>query len=335
MMLNFVQMVNQGILGGFSLYFLAKSIFYLSPNIFGASMPLAFLLAMLLSLGQMSQDGELIALRAGGFSFYDIFSWIFVAALFCSLLLAAINNWAGPKGLKRSTDYTLFMITRVSKIELKPRTFQQISDWVLYAREVNSLTGKMRGVKLVRRINKGEAPAFVTKLNAVDGRYRMARDQGLEIELSDGQFSQTDCKDENTLLYGSFDSYKTMLPFFSESGRTRGLSQSETPTLDMLDAGRGLPEKFRIEVASRFALALAPLIFFLVGAPLGVALDKRGRSAGFAISLLLIFFYYGLTISGLVLARKYPALFPWVIFAPAALAALGGIWLWKKRLVAR
>jgi lipopolysaccharide export LptBFGC system permease protein LptF len=193
----------------------------------------------------------------------------------------------------------------------------------------------MRGVKLVRRINKGDSPAFVTKLNAFDGRYRMARDQGLEIELSDGQFSQTDCKDENKLLYGSFASYKTMLPFFSESGRARALSQSEIPTLGMLEPGFRLPEKFRVEVASRFALALAPLVFFLVGAPLGVALDKRGRSTGFAISLLIIFFYYGLTISSLVLSRKYPALFPWAIFVPAALTGFAGLWLWKKRLAAR
>ncbi len=340
-MLNFVQMVNQGVLAGFSFYFLAKSMLYLAPNILGTSLPLAFLLAVLLSLGQMSQDGEIMALRAGGFSFYDIFSWVFGAAVLCSLFLVFVNNWAGPKGLKRSTDYTISMINRVTKIELKPRTFQQISDWVLYAREVNGLTGKMSGVKLIQRINKGDSPAFVTKLTALDGRYRMAREQGLEIELSDGQFSQTDCGSAGKLLYGSFASYKTMLPFFSESGRARKLNQREISTPGIMArlrdgiADEQVAAKFRIEAASRFALALAPLVFFLVGAPLGVALDKRGRSAGFALSLLIIFFYYGLTVSGMVLSRKYPGLFPWAVFAPAALTGAAGLWLWKQRLFAR
>ncbi|OGS11134.1 MAG: hypothetical protein A2234_02595 [Elusimicrobia bacterium RIFOXYA2_FULL_58_8] len=340
LMLNLVQMVNQGALAGFSLYFLAKSMLFILPNVLGTSLPLAFLLAMLLSLGQMSQDGEIVALRAGGFSFFNIFSYVFGAALFCSLFLAVVNNWVGPKGLKRSTDYTISMINRVTKIELKPRTFQQLSDWVLYAREVNSLTGNMRGVKLVRRVNKGESPAFVTKLNALDGRYRVERERGLAIELSEGQFSQTDCKDADKIIHGSFDSYKTLLPFFSESGLSRKLNQREISTpgiLARLRAGiadKQVEAKFRIEAASRFALALAPLIFFLVGAPLGVALDKRGRSAGFALSLLIIFFYYGLTISGMVLSRKYPALFPWAIFAPAVLTGLAGMWLWKKRLFA-
>ena len=340
-MLNFVQIVNQGVLSGFSLYFFAKSVLFMLPNIVATSLPLAFLLAMLLSLGQMSQDGEIIALRAGGFSFHGIFTGVFWAAALASLLLLWLNNWAGPAGLRRSTDYTISMLNRVTKIELKPRTFQKLTDWVLYAAEVNDMTGAMRGVKLLRRIDKGEEPAFVTKINASEGRYRMASDRGLEIELGGGQFSQTDCKDPEKILYGAFSSYKTLLPFFPEGGKARKLNHRELTTPRLLDVLRGggldaeTAAKYRIEAASRFALALAPLAFFLVGAPLGVALDKRGRSAGFGISLLLIFFYYGLTVSGMVLCRKYGALYPWAIFAPVLLTGAAGAWLWKRRLYAK
>jgi lipopolysaccharide export LptBFGC system permease protein LptF len=167
------------------------------------------------------------------------------------------------------------------------------------------------------------------------------RERGLEIELGQGQFTQTDCALPEKILYGNFQSYKTLLPFFSEGGPGRKLNQREISTpglLARLKAGVEDPEaaaKYRIEVASRLALALAPLAFFLVGAPLGVALDKRGRSAGFAITLVIIFFYYGLTITGSVLARKYHALFPWAIFAPAIATAMIGVWLWKRRLYAK
>ena len=340
-MLNFVQLVNQGVLSGFSFYFFAKSILFLLPSVIGMSLPLAFLLALLLSLGQMSQDGEIIALRAGGFSFSSIFAGVFWAALLSSALLAAVNNWLAPAALKRSTDYTLSMLNRVARIELKPRTFQRLSDWVIYASDVNSLTGGMRGVKLVRRINKTGEPAFVTKINAAEGHYRMVADSGLEIKLGGGQLSQTDCKDAEKLIYGRFSSYTTLLPFFPDSGRERRLNQREITTpglLARLRAGAADAEtaaKYRIETVSRFALALAPLAFFLVGAPLGVALDKRGRSAGFAISLLIIFFYYGLTITGMVLCKKYWGLFPWVIFAPVLLTGGAGAWLWKRRLYAK
>jgi lipopolysaccharide export system permease protein len=340
LMLNFVGIINQGVLAGFSFYIFFESMLYLLPNIVAASLPLAFLLAMLLILGQMSRDGEVIALRAGGFSFQDILSGVLWTALLSVLLLVVLNNWAGPGGLKISGDYTETMLTRITKIDLKPRTFQQISDWVLYADRVNSLTGGMRGVKLVRRIDKTTGPGLVTKINAADGHYYMARAEGLGITLSNGQFSQTDCARPEKITCGRFDSYSTMLPFFDETGAGRKLGPKELTTPQLLARASAAGDadtsaRYRVEAYSRFAMALAPLAFFLVGAPLGVSLDKRGRSAGFALALPIIFFYYGLTITGMVVSRKYAALFPWAMFVPALLTAGAGAWLWKRRLYAK
>ncbi|MCX5786838.1 MAG: LptF/LptG family permease [Elusimicrobia bacterium] len=340
-MLNFVQIVNQGVLGGFSLYFLAKSMAYLLPNIVSMSLPLAFLLGLLLSLAQMSQEGEIVALRAGGFSFSDILSRIFSLAVLCSLLLLAVNNWLGPEGFKKSNDYTFYMLNRVTKIELKPRTFQKVSDWVIYAREVNNITGKLRYVQLIKRLNKGETPVYVNKINSAEGRYEMVQEKGMEITLAKGQFTQTDCKNDEKLIYGEFSAYKTLIPFISGNVDQRALSPMEYSSPDLLGrlkAGVINAEnavRYRVEIVSRLTFALTPIVFFLIGAPLGVVLDKKGRSAGFSLSLLIIFFYYGLTLTGVVLAKKYSFLFPWAVFTPAVFAAAAGIWLWRKRLYAR
>lgn len=340
-MVNFVQIVIQGALGGFSFYFLLKSMVYLLPNIVSMSLPLSFLMAVLLSLGQLSQEGEIVALRAGGFSFSEILSAMFWTSVAACALLLALNNWFGPKTLKRSTDYTLSMINRVTRVELKPRTFQKISDWVIYSDEVESLSNGLRGVKLIRRVNLRDEPAFVTKINAIEGTYSVLRERGIAIELRDGQFSQTDYKDDNKVIYGSFASYRTLIPFFSGSEGSRKLSPREISTAGLLrrlkDAALD-PEsgvKYRIEIASRFAMALTPLVFFLIGAPLGVVLEKRSRSAGFAVSLLIIFFYYGLSITAMVLTKKHFSLFPWAMFAPAAAGAALGLWMWRRRLFAR
>jgi len=340
-MVNFVQIVIQGALSGFSFYFLFKSIVYLLPNILSMSLPLSFLMAVLLSLGQLSQEGEVVALRAGGFSFTEILAAIFWASIAASVILLAVNNWFGPKTLKRSTDYTLSMINRVTRVELKPRTFQKVSDWVIYSDEVDALSSGLKGVKLIRRVNVNNDPAFVTKINAKEGNYSVLRERGIAIELRDGQFSQTDYKDDNKVIYGDFSSYRTIIPFFSGSADSRKLSPREISSSGLLrkiskgaiDAETGA--KYRIEIASRFAMALTPLVFFLIGAPLGVVLEKKGRSAGFAVSLVIIFFYYGLSITSMVLTRKYAWLFPWAMFAPAVAGAALGLWMWKKRLYAR
>lgn len=340
-MINFVQIVNQGALSGFSFYFLANGILYLLPNLIAMSLPLSLLMAVLLSLGQLSQNGEIMALRAGGFSFGEILCAMFRASVLASALLLFVNNWLGPRSLKRSADYTGSMISRVTKIELKPGTFQNMSDWVIYSREVDSGTRGLKGVKLVRRMNKNGAPSFITVINAKEGAYQVLRERGIEISLENGQFSQTDGRNRQKLLYGDFSSYKTLIPFFSGREGTRRLCANEQSTAGLLkrlgdaalDAETAL--KYKIEISSRLALALTPAVFFLIGAPLGVVLEKKGRTAGFALSLLIIFFYYGFSITAMVLAKKYAWLFPWVIFAPGAAGAGLGLMLWKKRLYAR
>ncbi|OGS51008.1 MAG: hypothetical protein A3J79_09900 [Elusimicrobia bacterium RIFOXYB2_FULL_62_6] len=340
-MVNFVQIVNQGALGGFSFYFLAKGILYLLPNIVAMSLPLSFLMAVLLSLGQLSQDGEIVALRAGGFSFGDILRSMLWAAFLSTLALMFINNWLGPRALKRSADYTESMISRVTKVELKPGTFHQLSDWVIYSREVDENTRGLKGVKLFRRMNRKGAPGAVTSISARGGSYRLLRERGIEISLEDGQFSQADSRDRDKLLYGDFTSYRTMIPFFTGREKTRRLHANELSTGGLFQSltGSALNAedilKFKIEIVSRMAMALTPVVFFLIGAPLGVVLEKRGRSAGFALSLLIIFFYYGFSITSVMLARKHEWLFPWFIFAPCAAGAALGFWLWRKRLYAR
>ena len=117
LMLNFVQVINQGVLSGFSFYFLAKSMLYLLPNIVGMSLPLAFLLAMLLSLGQMSQDGEIIALRAGGFSFYEILSCVFYAALLASLGVPLLAGWSRKSSLAAVSSSSLAQVAQLDIID--------------------------------------------------------------------------------------------------------------------------------------------------------------------------------------------------------------------------
>jgi lipopolysaccharide export system permease protein len=340
-MVNFVRMVTEGALKGFSFYFLCKSILYLVPNIISLSLPLSFLMAVLLSLGQLSQEGEIVAMRAGGFSFPEILSAMFRTSLLACVVLLAVNNWWGPSALKRSADYTRTMVNRVTRVELKPRTFQKVADWIIYSDAVDAASSVLKGVKLIRRVNVRNEPVFVTKINAEDGTYSLVRERGIAIELRSGQFSQTDYKDAGRIMYGSFSSYRTLIPFFSDAEGMRKLYPREIPTSGLL---RRLSEsaleaevagKYRIEIASRLAMALSPLVFFLIGAPLGVVLEKKSRSAGFTLSLLIIFLYYGLSIISMVLTRKHPWLFPWAMFSPAAAGAAIGLWMWKKRLSAQ
>jgi lipopolysaccharide export LptBFGC system permease protein LptF len=216
-----------------------------------------------------------------------------------------------------------------------------MAEWVIYAEEVDESAGQMRGVKLIRRVNAKTEPISVTKINAREGAYSLLRERGIAIELRDGQFSQTDYADADKVMGGDFESYRTLIPFFSDSEGMRKFYPREITTPGLLRrlAEGGLEpdvaDKYRMEIASRTSLALAPLVFFLIAAPLGVVLEKKSRSAGFTLSLIIIFLYYGFSMTAMVMARKNPALFPWALFVPAAAGTALGLWMWRRRLYAR
>ena len=57
--------------------------------------------------------------------------------------------------------------------------------------------------------------------------------------------------------------------------------------------------KLEMEMYKRITIPMASFIFALVGAPLGLQKNRSSSSAGFAISIVVIFIYYGvMTLSG-------------------------------------
>src|SRR5207245_9495573 len=59
-----------------------------------------------------------------------------------------------------------------------------------------------------------------------------------------------------------------------------------------------------IEFHRRFALPTACIVLALVGFPLGLSAKKGGKSAGFVLTIVLVFAYYFVSLLGLSLARQ-------------------------------
>ena len=60
----------------------------------------------------------------------------------------------------------------------------------------------------------------------------------------------------------------------------------------------------RAEIHLRWALAISPLLFVLLGVPLAIKVQRGGRSIGFGLSLLIVLAYYVLTMGGLAVGQR-------------------------------
>ena len=93
---NLVKIADMVINKGVDIMSVAKLFMYMIPYLLTYTLPIATLVAVLLSLGRLSSDNELIAIRASGISVFKIIFPILVVSIILSLILVLFNDRVIP-----------------------------------------------------------------------------------------------------------------------------------------------------------------------------------------------------------------------------------------------
>lgn len=333
LMQQFIKLFNIAVMKGISPLWIAQSFGRLLPYFCSLAVPMAFLVAMMLTLGAMSESGEILALRACGFSFLDM-TWPFLAlAMALSGALFYVNHRAAPDGFHSFRQQYLQAAARIARVDLQPGSFMRMGPWKLYARKADSETGALEGVYLIRAEGSGGV-----RVSAKTGSLRFAN-QAVSLELHDGTL-QLPAADPAKLTAGAFERYRVTVPLAGAVAKDRHLDIPElsTPRLRerIKDAATEHSRKLEyvVEIAVRSAGALSPFVFFWVAAPLGISFGKNSRGYGFAASLLVLLVFYGLLASGIGVGRRNEKLSPWAPWAADVVVLAAGIFL-SRRAVKR
>jgi len=329
LMNQFLRLFTLAVMKGLPLIWIVSCFARLIPSFASLTVPMAFLVAAMVTLGSLTDSGEVMALRSAGFSFHEIVKPFLWAALALSAVLLAINHKIGPDGFHSFRQQTTEAGQKMAKIELRPRAFTPVGPWRLYAREADNSTGRMEGVYLVK-----PSRTEPVRVNAERGLLNLVPGSGVELTLEDGQL-QLPNADPDRYTSGRFERYRVFMPLVEQAGpREPDLQELTTADLGRRIASPDIARERRLEYmaerAQRSASALSPLVFFWIAAPLGVGLKKRTRGLDFAASLGVMFVYYGLLVVGVSLGRRHDALAaaaPWI---GDAIGLALGAWLTKR-----
>ena len=98
---------------------------------------------------------------------------------------------------------------------------------------------------------------------------------------------------------------------------------------ELRDAERKRSE-LRAELSRRFALGIAPVVFMLLGIPLGIRTSRRESNIGVAISLSVMILYYAFLIMAKSLSKR-PEFYPHVIiWIPSLICLVISVFLIRK-----
>jgi LPS export ABC transporter permease LptG/LPS export ABC transporter permease LptF len=321
------------------------------PNMFTVTIPMAVLVGILLGLSRLASDSEITAMRASGVGVWRFVGIVGLVAAVGWVVGLANTLYIAPRASAASLSMESELLNAQASYEVQPRVFyEDFKNYILYVEDVRAVSGATNWGKIfLADLSDPNAPKITTGAFATVVSHR---GEGATMRLRDGTEHQTETDQPDHYTVSTFS--QTDLPL-QLTAQEDTHARSDAPILAMPD--RELLERshrkggqwYLIELHKRFSYPAACLVLMLVGVPLGISSKRGGKSAGFVLTIVLVFVYYFLSLTGTQLARQNKvsaAVGVWAanfIFAAcgvfllrqmstggAALAALSSIGSWFK-----
>ena len=308
------------------------------PNIVVLTIPMALLFGVLVGMGRLSSDSELVALRSCGISLFQLYRPI----LALSLMLTAINVflmvWTLPRANHALQQLRIDIVTGSSSKHIEPRVFYE--DWqglVLYIFDLPPDGDFWEGVFVSAESDDGTGKVTVADRGQV--RFDEQNDR-LVLYLENALVHEVDLGKPDKYPITQFDALEQVLidDFVSDQrvNITKGVRELTIPELraqlqdpEISDELRNVT---RVEIHKKFSIPVATAVFGLLALPLGVTGARASsKSSGFAMSIAIIMLYYIILNNGEEMARVgklSPAIAMWL---PNVVFAIAGVFLIIRR----
>ncbi len=311
------------------------------PNIVVLTLPMSLLFGILIAIGRLSSDSEIIAMRALGLSTRMIYRPVFLFSLCFFLLNLYLINFVVPEGNTKFQALSAEVTASYVQKEVRPRVFfDQYENVTIYVDDVDPHTGDWKGVFVAdgrpdERIDtstpqklaesgprdQGSAgPAMVLGQHGSGQRVSVAehgtlvtlnKSHQIWLNLHNAWNHVWDSRKQDRYDVTRNSLQRILLSDRSQSDTVSFIRSFRSMTLRELFAQQALlaqttdKESYNIawvEIHKKFSIPFACIVFGIIGLPLGITNRRGGRSSGFSLSIAIILFYYVAINNGAALA---------------------------------
>jgi lipopolysaccharide export system permease protein len=292
-------MVSKGV----SFVNVAKMIIYIVPAILILTIPMSVMVSTVVTFNRISADSEVTALKAGGFSFYQLLAPVMVLSVFTYIIVELLMIYALPIGNQAFRNLFFNILNTEASYEIKPKLFNDdFKDMVIFVNEKEINNPVMKGIFIYentkneerRIINAKEGTIFSDKKSSI-----------IQVRLKNGTIHRVgkNKKKYNILKFEKY-SLEIKIPSLADFGgkalrKSRELSHSELKEKIAQQKKEGLPfHADLVELHKKNSLPFTCLIFGFIGAPLGIKCSRSGKSGSVAASVFVIVIYYIMLLTG-------------------------------------
>ena len=310
------------------------------PQAFPFTVPMGVLTGILVAVGRLSSDNEVLAMTACGVRGRTLAGPVTLAALIGFSACAATTLWLTPWSLREQVRIAESFRIQLAGSEVMPRVFiEDFPEHVIWVQDVLPGEGVHWQGIFMADMRSPDARGSISGFNAaVDGpRITLASEAFVQPRPEQNRIQ---IRFPLTTTYEQSSDPERYLAVRSESAdqvlqaRPRQFDPAakhydslSTHAL-MLEAEKDGDPQASLLLHGRFALPFACLILPLAGLPLVVSARNSGRSAGVILAMLLCFTYWMISLAGTALAEQAvmpPEVAAWS--ANGAFAILGALML--------
>jgi lipopolysaccharide export system permease protein len=160
-------------------YQVALLVLYAIPSIISMSAPFASLVGVLMTIGRLSSDNEVLVMLSSGLSYKNIFIPAIGVGIFISLASFLANDVLLPAGLIKFNRLYRQILVSTPALELGSNSVKRYRDTVIITGAVSG--DSISDILILDKTGEGERRLIMAK----NARLRDAGKEGLSLDLSD------------------------------------------------------------------------------------------------------------------------------------------------------
>ena len=291
------------------------------PGILIFSLPLAYVIGLLIGLSGLSSESQIIALRACGIPLRRLLVPAMALGAAVGVLTGIMSIYVLPRSMDLLRNIKERVSLRQATSHVEPRVFNEdFPNIVFYLDDLSVDRQQWDGVFLADNSDPKRPRIILAREGTWVTDQEAAR---LQLHLRNGTVYQIDPQDasrDNLSVFSSTD-IPVDLRLRASLNTDRGPAEApkraaELSTLELWQGtGSGTPAAERLEqliqLHRRLAIPFSVVPFGLLGLTFGASMKKGGRTSGFVLSLALVLIFFVLFMNGLRLA-SVGSIPPWL-----------------------
>lgn len=279
-----------------------KLFLFLAPYIVTYALPISALIAVLMSLGRLSSDNEIVAIRAAGINLFNLIIPLVSIGLILSLSLVIFNDRAASYAhyAYRKTLLEVGIKNPTAAIEegVFINSFQK---YILFIYNVDQKKNRLNNVRIYEPQGENKPTRTIV---AKAGEFIADPTKNIvKLKLIDGTSDEPDPQNPANFYKLNFKTYFMNLNLAQGQDKGKVDKKPKDMTIQELRAQivklkkeKIDPTPLQVEINEKLSLAFSCLVFMLIGTSLAVITRRREKAINIGIAMLIIIIYYPLFI---------------------------------------